>query len=391
MSRLAARDLVGLAGSGLRRHPLRAVLSALGIAIGVAAVVAVLGVSRSAQAELAAQLDALGTNLLRVQAGSGIGLGDAVLPASADAAASRVAPVTAVSAVADVDATVRRNELVDAAETGGIAVKAAREDLLGVLGGHVASGRFLDGALGRYPTVVLGHIAALRLGVGPGVTVWLGDQRFLVVGVLDPLPLAADLDRSALVGWEVAQARLGLSGEPTTLYLRAAPSQVGAVRDVLPAQVNPEHPENVAVSRPSDALAAQLAAEDAFTGLLLGLGAVALLVGGVGVANVMVMGVLERRGEIGLHRALGATRAHVRRQFLAEAVLLSALGGAAGVGAGAAITAAYAVTRGVAAVVPVEAVTGGLAVALVVGALAGLVPAVRAARLSPVQALRTAG
>jgi len=392
-SRLRPADLGRLAVNGLRTRPLRAALSAIGIAIGVAAIVSVLGISRSAQADLLRELDKLGTNLLQVQAGEGLGFGEATLPETAADSASRIRPVEAVTSTAAVEATVLRTDRSDPRQGGGISVAAAEPDLLEVLDGSLDKGVFLTEATGQYPTVVLGSVAAERLGidsVDQGLTVWIGGQRFLVIGILDELPLAPEVDRSALVGYGVAQNLLGLSGEPTTLYLRADEDHVEDVLAVLPAQVNPQHPDNVSVSRPSDALAAKVATEDALTGLLVGLGAVSLLVGAVGVANVMVMGVLERKSEIGLRRALGATRAHVRRQFLVESMVLAGLGGVAGVALGGLVTAVYAAARDLPTVVPLEAIGGGTALALLLGAVAGLYPAVRAARLSPVDALRTA-
>ena len=199
----------------------------------------------------------------------------------------------------------------------------------------------------RYPAVVLGAKAAERLGVtGAGGQVWLADRWFTVVGILRPVTLAPEIDRAALVGFPAAEAFLGSNGSPGTVYVQADPDQVEAVREVLPATANPANPNEVRVSRQSDALAARVAANTAFTSLLLGLGAVALLVGGVGIANVMVISVLERRSEIGLRRALGATRGNVGVQFLAESLLLALTGGLAGVVLGAMVTAVYAASRG---------------------------------------------
>ncbi|MEU4336538.1 ABC transporter permease [Micromonospora lupini] len=392
-ARLRPADVLRVGGVGLRTRPLRAFLSALGIAIGIAAMIAVVGISSSSRAELDRALDALGTNLLTVEPGDTLFGADAQLPEDSIAMIGRIGPVTQVTATGQVpDAKVYRTDRIPAAETGGIATRAARLDLLGAVGAELTSGTWLNEATARYPAVVLGATAAQRLGITTAdsrVQVWLGGRWFTVVGVLAAVPLAPELDASALVGWSAAADYLGFDGHPTTVYTRAQESQVEAVRSVLGATANPEAPNEVEVSRPSDALAAAEATDDAFTGLLLGLGAVALLVGGVGVANTMVISVLERRAEIGLRRSLGATRGQVRTQFLAESLLLSAFGGIGGVLLGIVVTSGYALSQGWPTVVPAWAMLGGVAATLVIGGFAGLYPAVRAARLSPTEALTT--
>lgn len=391
-SRLRGADVLSVGSSGLRTRKMRTALSALGITIGIAAMVGVLGISESSRADLRTQIEALGTNLLTVTPSSGFGGGDGVLPQEAIAKVSRVGPVEQVADIVALEETVLRNDFVNPAETGGITVLAADLDLLETLNGAVETGVWLNGALASTPTVVLGSVTAERLGiveVDLGVMVYLGQDWFTVVGILEPFPLAPDLDRSAIIGKDIAESQFETELNPTTIYLRTDPDQVDAVRGVLGPTVDPQSPDEVSISRPSELLEAQEATDAAFTSLFLGLGAVSLLVGGVGIANVMVIAVIERRNEIGLRRALGATRAHIRRQFLTESLLLSAIGGVAGVLLGVLVTAGYANFKGWQVIVPPLAMVGGFCSALVIGAAAGLYPAMRAARLAPTEALRS--
>jgi putative ABC transport system permease protein len=392
-TRLRPADMARVASAGLRTRRLRAALSALGIAIGVAAIVAVLGLSSSSQAGLLAEIDKLGTNLLTVTNGQTVFAQTAELPTAAPGMIRRIGPVTQVADTGAISsAHAYRSPLIPAINTNALSVQAASAGLLRAVGTSLAHGRYLNPATATQPVAVLGAAAAARLGIDrvwPGERIWLGGQWFYVTGILKPAVLAAEIDTAVLVGFPAAHKYLGFDGHPSTIYVRAATDQVTAVQQVLAATANPESPSNVEVSRPSAALVARAAAKSALNGLFLGLGAVALLVGGVGVANIMVISVLERRSEIGLRRALGATRGQIRTQFLSEAVMLAVLGGAAGVAAGAAATALYATTRHWAIVIPAAAWAGGIAAALVIGAIAGLLPALRAARMSPTDALRT--
>ncbi|KAB8197024.1 FtsX-like permease family protein [Nonomuraea phyllanthi] len=391
-ARMRPRDVIRVGGAGLRARPLRVFLSALGIAIGIAAMLGVVGISASSQENLNRQLEALGTNLLTVSPGQTL-FGEAShLPGEAEGMIGQIAPVTAVTATGTTPAKVYRNDHIPEAQSGSISVTAARLDLLRDVGATIVSGTWLNEATQRYPATVLGARAADRLGVvhaGPDQRVWLGGRWFTVVGVLAPAPLAPELDTAALVGWPVAEERLGFDGYATTIYTRAREESVVAVRGVLAATANPEKPNEVEVSRPSDVLAAKQATDATLNALLLGLGGVALLVGGVGVANTMVISVLERRAEIGLRRSLGATRGQIRLQFLAESLLLSAIGGVGGVLLGIGVTSAYAGLRDWPAIVPLWAMAGGVLATLVIGGIAGFYPAVRAARMSPTEALAT--
>ncbi|HEY4850572.1 MAG TPA: ABC transporter permease [Streptosporangiaceae bacterium] len=391
--RLRFGDLARLASVGLRTRKLRAGLSALGIAIGVAAIVAVLGLSSSSQAGLLAEIDRLGTNLLTVTNGQTLTGQTTELPTAAPGMISRIGPVTAVQYTGTLNGVnAFRNPLIPSVNTNALSVQAASLHLPATVGTSLAAGRFLNAATEREPVAVLGATAAARLGIDrlyPGERIWVGGQWFYLAGILNPAVLAPEIDASILIGFPAAEHYLGFDGHPSTIYVRAATDQVDAVHAVLAATANPEASYQVGVSRPSDALAAHAAAKSALNGLFLGLGAVSLLVGAVGIANIMIISVLERRSEIGLRRALGAAKGHIRIQFLTEAMLLAALGGAVGVGLGALSTAIYAHTKHWATVIPTLAWAGGLAAALLIGAIAGLLPALRAARMSPTQALWT--
>ncbi|MGH2909239.1 MAG: ABC transporter permease [Solirubrobacteraceae bacterium] len=388
--RLAGRDLARLASVGLRTRRLRAALSALGIAIGVGAIVAVLGLSSSSQAGLLNEINRLGTNLLTVTPGQSITGAAAELPLAAPAMIGRIESVTDAQYTGQTSASAYKSPFIPTIDTNALSVDASSLGLPKAAGTSLRTGSYLNGATQNEPVCVLGAAAAQRLGIDAirrDERIWVNNMWFYVAGILKPAALAPEIDSSILVGFPAAERYLGLDGHATEIYVRSRTSQVNAVHSVLANTADPEDPNAASVSQPSAALVAEADAKGALNTLFLGLGAVSLLVGAVGVGNVMLIGVLERRSEIGLRRALGATRRDIRTQFLSEAVLLSLLGGAMGVAAGIAGTAVYATTQHWQVVIPTEAWAGGLAAALLIGALAGLLPALRAARMSPTEAL----
>jgi putative ABC transport system permease protein len=388
---ISGTDLLRLSSVGLRTRKLRAGLSALGIAIGAGAIVAVLGLSSSAQSGLENEIASLGTNLLTVANGTDIFGNNAELPTQAPATISRIAGVTNVqdtAVVSNVD--VYRSQYIDPSDTNSLTVQATSLGLLSATKGTIAQGSFLNAATAKEPVAVLGALAAQRLGIDKvfnGERILVDNQWFYVAGILNPQTYAPDIDTSVLVGYPAAETYLGSDGHPSSIYVRTQPDQVDAVQALLARAANPGSPNEVDVSNPSDLLTAKALTAGALNSLFLGLGAVVLLVGAIGVANIMIISVMERRSEIGLRRALGATKGHIRVQFLSEAILLALGGGVVGVGAGVLVTVVYAHLKSESVVIPTAAWAGGLGAAIAIGTIAGLLPALRAARMSPTQAL----
>ncbi len=389
--KLRTVDLFFVALYGVKARKGRTAMTSIGIGIGIAAIVAVTGISSSGRADLLATLESFGTNLIKASPQAGFFGTQESLPEGVLGMVERIGPVEEVTSTTRADLLVRRSNFISTFEGGGISTLITSEELLEVIGGSLVEGRFIQDDLSNLPVTVLGAVSAQRLGINNleiPTKILIDDEWFGVIGILDELTIHPDLDRSVFIGYGVAKTLFDIDEEPTTIYLRANPSYIEDVVNVLAPSMNPENPDQVEVSRPSDALEAQQAAETAFTNLLLGLGSVALLVGGVAIANVMVMSVLERRMEIGVRRSLGATRREIRYQFLLESVVLSGIGGFVGVVLGVVITLGYTNYSNIIFSIPVWQIFGAVVLALLIGAVSGVYPAIKASRIQPAEAVR---
>ncbi|MDA9845898.1 ABC transporter permease [Acidimicrobiia bacterium] len=389
--RLKIKDLFFVALYGVRARRGRAALTSIGIGIGIAAIVAVTGISASGRADLLATLESLGTNLIKASPQAGFFGTQEKLPDGVVGMVERIGPVEEVTSTTQTDLIVRRSDFISEFEGGGISTIVTSPELLKVVGGNLIEGRFIQDGLSNIPVTVLGSVTASRLGINTLETptkILIGNEWFGVVGILDELKIHPDLDRSVFIGYGVAKTLFDIDKEPTTIYVRANPTYIEDVVEVIAPSMNPENPDQVQVSRPSDALEAQEAADAAFTNLLLGLGSVALLVGGVAIANVMVMSVLERRMEIGVRRSIGATRKEIRYQFLLESIVLSGIGGLVGVVLGTGVTLGYTNYTDIVFSIPVSQVLGAILLALLIGAISGVYPAIKASKIQPAEAVR---
>ena len=389
--RLKIKDLFFVALYGVRARRGRAALTSIGIGIGIAAIVAVTGISASGRADLLATLESLGTNLIKASPQAGFFGTQEKLPDGVVGMVERIGPVEEVTSTTQTDLIVRRSDFISEFEGGGISTIVTSPELLKVVGGNLIEGRFIQDGLSNIPVTVLGSVTASRLGINTLETptkILIGNEWFGVVGIIDELKIHPDLDRSVFIGYGVAKTLFDIDEEPTTIYVRANPTYIEDVVEVIAPSMNPENPDQVQVSRPSDALEAQEAADAAFTNLLLGLGSVALLVGGVAIANVMVMSVLERRMEIGVRRSIGATRKEIRYQFLLESIVLSGIGGLVGVVLGTGVTLGYTNYTDIVFSIPVSQVLGAILLALLIGAISGVYPAIKASKIQPAEAVR---
>ena len=390
-NKLRTKDLFFVALYGVKARKGRAALTSIGIGIGIAAIVAVSGIAASGSADLLSTLESLGTNLVKASPQAGFFGTQEELPEGVIGMVERIGPVEEVTSTTQTDLLVRRSNFISEFEGGGISTIVTSSELLNVIGGNLLEGRFITDGLSDLPITVLGSVTAKRLGItnlSQPSKILIDDEWFGVIGIIEELKIHPDLDRSVFIGYGAAKKLFDINEEPTTIYLRANPSFIEDVVEVIAPSMNPENPDQVEVSRPSDALEAQQAVEASFTNLLLGLGSVALLVGGVAIANVMVMSVLERRMEIGVRRSIGATRREIRYQFLLESIVLSGIGGLVGVMLGSLITLAYTNYTNIVFSIPVWQILGAVVLALLIGAISGVYPAIKASKIQPAEAVR---
>ncbi|MDR1187919.1 MAG: ABC transporter permease [Bifidobacteriaceae bacterium] len=390
--RMSVRDVFATALLGPRTRLVRTGLSALGIAIGIAALVALQGIPATVRAEMKAEMDRQGANLLVVYPGGAdpwdMSAEKTPLPETAPEMIARISPVQHVLARRDlVDVGVYRNNFIPAGQSGSISAAMADGDLLGALNVELADGAWFDAASRALPTVVLGDGAARRLGVTPGERIWIDRHWWAVIGVLNRLDLAPEMDSTAFLAPEYAGAMYPET-PIASIYVASEPGQSAAVRRVIPETTNPADPEGVDVTSLSEYYEAGEMLDTMLIYLSLGLGGLSLLIGGIGIANTMVVAVMERRGEVGLRRAMGARSGQIALQFVLEAGVIGLIGGIFGVGIGAYATYIYAALSSSVFAVPWWIVGAGPVLSIVIGAIAGLYPSLKAARLSPTVALR---
>jgi putative ABC transport system permease protein len=387
--RLTPFDVLATATLGPRTRLVRATLSALGIAIGIAALVALLGIPASQKAQSEADYEAMGANLITVFPGTNQqDQSKITIPLTAPVMVDAIGPVKATLTLYEIpDVGVFRTDAIPSGQTGGITAAIPQGDLLTTLNIGLAQGRWFDPGLLELPTVVLGDAAARRLDAGVGNRIWIDRQWWAVIGVLEPLELAEQLDSTAFLAQGPAE-RLHPDLPIGSIYVSTTSGRSKAVRGVMAATVNPANPRGVNVSQLSPFDTAREMAENTLSKLSLGLGGVALLVGGIGIANTMVVAVMERRGEIGLRRAMGARTGQIALQFVLEAAVIGLGGGVMGAAFGVYVVYLYTAAFSQLFAIPVWLLGAGPGMSVVIGAIAGLYPSLKAARQSPTTALR---
>ncbi len=392
-------DLLGTATAGLWARPSRTLLILLGPIIGVGAIVSAIGLTESAKGDIRATLDDLGTNLVTVQASSGF-QGQQGLPRLPEEAAERLKRIPLLESSAVVTELPGHQVLPhqaaeEAFEVLPVSLRVADEDLPGVLEVDMAWGRWLNGWDDRsgHRTVILGADTAEQFAVLPGETrtILIDGRKYGVAGVLDEVVLVPAYNLSVFISQTAAEDDFGDDGGPTEAVLRVAEGTTlrESDADFLNTAITYGGPGGIdPPTVPTDELEATAAVDETLRSVVLLMGGLALLVGGLGIANVMSISVLQRSAEIGIRRAVGHTRARIAAQFLSEAAAVGVLGGLLGSAVGAAVVAIGADFQDWTIVLPLAVLAGAAGLSVLVALVAGLIPALKAARLEPLETLR---
>tara|TARA_B100000959_G_scaffold220128_1_gene232587 strand:- start:364 stop:1551 length:1188 start_codon:yes stop_codon:yes gene_type:complete len=389
------REILSVAISGLTARKVRTLLIMLGPVLGAAGIVAAVGLNESAKGDVRQTLERLGTNLIVASADGSFSAGEA--PTLPEDAVERVMNVSTVDRVAGITEIGSLTVLPsqggkDFFRTIPVPVLTSDQNLLTVLDAQMLYGRFVNGADedNIFRSAVIGQDLANDYQYLPGEvrTIDVDGETYGIVGVLEKVDLVPKLDTAVIIPKSAAEEDFDVEQKPTTLYVRATEGNVDSTADALPMAINLGGNEAVTVAVPSDLLEAQGAVDTTLRNILFLMGGLALLVGGVGIANVMSISVIQRSGEIGIRRALGHTKMTIALQFVLEALFVGVLGGIVGVVTGVSVIYLVSSILGWIATlnIPLFLVAGGMA--LIVSVIAGLYPAWKAARLEPLETLR---
>jgi len=400
-------EILRVALGSLRANPMRSILTMLGIIIGVAAVIVMVALGTGAQSAVESRIASLGTNVLTVRQGWGRGSSGARMRSerlNIDDARALQEGVRSVTAVVPETSNNAQVEYENANMN--VSIVGTWASWLEVNNWQIEQGRFFtqSEAEGRRRVAVLGADIAAELipqSVDPvGATIRIRGIRFEVIGVLKAKGGGGGMggysqDERVVIPLSTAQWRVFGSDRISSVALQVAEENLmtmamAEIESIMRRRhrLRPGQENTFRISSQTEFLEILQESQQTFTLLLAGIAAVSLLVGGIGIMNIMLVSVTERTREIGIRKAIGATRASVQLQFLIEAVVLSCLGGALGIGLAMLSADVLGERFGWTMVVPPDAVVLSFGFAAIIGIIFGFYPAVRASRLDPIEALR---
>ena len=399
-SRLTVRDLISESFAGLSARPARSALTVLGTVLGITALVATLGVSRTAGNQIVARFDSLAATEVLVEPnnlGGGGATRSSTLPWDSETRLNRLNGVLAAGTLTEVDVKGALTSTTSVQDPSAntefaIPVRAASPGLFAAVRTRLRTGRVFD--LGhdvrKDRVAVIGPAVAEQLGlnrVDQQPALFVGDRLFVVIGIIDDVARQPDLLDSIIIPNGTAQREYDLVA-PLLVEVDTAVGAATLISRQAPRTLDPDDPSRLRATTAGEPKRVKDEVQSDVNGLFLILGVVSLLVGAIGIANVTLVSVLERIGEIGLRRALGAGRRHIAAQFLAESTVLGLLGGAVGASLGVLVTVAISASKQWTPVMDARLPILAPFLGATVGLLAGLYPALRAASLQPVDALR---